>query len=396
MSHAINRRSFLLGSAPAAIGVALLAEIEQTTSAFAQRPPVASAASAAAPHPVTDATVYIASDAPPVSQKDYLATLTAAVEKHPADVDSYLKGGAVTELEHLFARMTGKEDSCFLPTGTLANNLALRLLCGDHKHAIVQADSHLYADESDAPSIMSGITMQPIAAGKAAPTYDEFAAAIADAEHRAYPLKVGALSIESPVRRHDGETVPFETVEKVCAMAKSKGIGTHWDGARAFMSLGRPGYDIAKYAAPFDTVFASLYKALHAPFGAMLSGPAPLIAQARDLRHIFGGLIYHGWVAALPALQALDGLPERWSKARAAAEQVFSRLQTGGYSVERVPNESNIVFLRPSAAKLEGLGERLAKADIRGRVTKDGLVPFFINETLLRKSPEAIAAAFLG
>lgn len=394
MGQAMNRRSFLLSAAPAALTAAALAQAE-LTPAFAQSS-LGPAATPAATAPITERTVFVASDAAPVSQGSYLATLTRAMAKHDLAADNYLKGGAVTELEGTFATMLGKEDCCFLPTGTLANNLAVRILCGDHKHAIVQADSHLYADESDSASIMSGITLQPIAPGRAAPTIDDFTKAVEDAEHRAYPLKVGAISIESPVRRHDGESVPFATLEKVCALAKSKGIATHWDGARAFMLTGTPGFDIKRTASQFDSVFVSLYKALHAPFGAMLAGPKPMIAQARDLRHVYGGLIYHGWVAALPALEALNGFNERFTQARAAAEQVFTKLQAGGYSVDRVPNESNIVFVKPPSAQMAALPARLAKADVRARIGKDGSIPFFINDTLLHQSVDAIAAAFLG
>ncbi len=303
----------------------------------------------------------------------------------------------MTELEQTFATLLGKEDCCMLPTGTLANNLAVRILCGEHKHVMTQQDSHLYADESDAPSIMSGLTMQPIAAGKAAPTMDEIKAAVEDAEHRAYPLKVGAVSIESPVRRHEGESVPFATLSQLCGYAKEKGIGTHWDGARALMLTGTLGFEMKRTAGQFDTVFVSLYKALRAPFGAVLAGRKEQIAQVRDLRHVYGGLIYHGWVAALPALDAMDGFADRWTRSRAAAEQVFAKLQAGGgYTVERVPNESNIVHLRVHDERLRGLPDRLRQADIRARIGKDGVIPFFINDTLLHQSVDAIASAFLG
>ncbi len=391
MRDTLNRRSFLLGAAPAAaMTAATLAHgtvFAQAAAPFAQ--------AAAPPPPITDQTVYLAGDAPPVSPQDYMAVLTAALAKHPGKEDTYLKGGAVTELEQKMAAMLGKEDCVFLPTGTLANNLAVRVLCGQHKHLITQADSHLYADESDSPSILSGITMQPLAPGKAAPTVDDVAAAIKDAEKRAYPLKVGAISIESPVRRHQGESVPIASVEAICALAKSKGIGTHWDGARAFMLLGTPGYSLKATAAHYDMVFVSTYKALHAPFGALLAGPKDKIDEVRDLRHVCGGLIYHGWVAALPALAALDGLEERWSKARAAAESVVAKLQAAGYTTERVPNESNLLLLKPPAGKMDGLAARLAKANIIVHPLPEG-VPFFINETILRQSPDAIVAAFLG
>ena len=390
MRDTLNRRSFLLGAAPAAAFTA--ATLTATTLTEGH---LVAQAPAPAP-PITSRTVYLASDAPPVSPEDHLAVLMAALAKHAGKEDNYLKGGAVSELEEKVAAMLGKEDCTFLPTGTLANNLAVRVLAGTHKHMITQADSHLYADESDAPAILSGLTTQPIAPGKAAPSYDEVAAAILDAEHRAYPLKVGVLSIESPVRRHNGESVPIATVEKICALAKSKGIGTHWDGARAFMLLGTPGYDIKATASHYDTVFVSLYKALHAPFGAMLAGPKEKIDQVRDLRHVCGGLIYHGWVAALPALNALDGLEERWRKSRAAGEVVLGKLKAGGYTTTRVPNESNIVLVTAPAAKVAGLPGRLLKADIRARIAPDGTMPFFINETILRQSTDTIAAAFLA
>jgi threonine aldolase len=390
MADAINRRSFLLGAGPAAL----------TAATLAQHPMMAQTTATPAPAPlppVDEHTVYFASDYPNISPEEHLRMLSAALIKHADKEDVYLKGGAVNELEQKFAAMFGKEDCVFLPTGTMANNLAIRILCGEHRHLITQADSHLYADESDAPSIMSGITMQPVAPGKGSPTFEEWEASVLDAEHRAYPLQVGAISMESPVRRHNGESIPFATVEKVCSMARSKGIGTHWDGARAFMLLGTKGYDLAHYAAPFDTVFASLYKALHAPFGGMLMGSKERMAQARDLRHVFGGLIYHGWVAALPALNALDGLPGRWSKVRAAAEDVMQQLQTAsGYSIERVPKESNIFLLKPSESRLKGLQDRLLAADIRIAAPRSGAIVMYFNETILRRPVEEIVKPFLA
>lgn len=389
MPDTLKRRSFLLGAAPAvALGAATLSHRDLLAQAVHP-------AAMSAP-PITRKSVFLAGDAPPVSPEDYLSTLTTALAKHPGNADNYLKGGAVTDLEQKMAAMLGKEDCTFLPTGTLANNLSVRVLCGTHKHLITQADSHLYSDESDSPSILSGITMQPMAPGKAAPTFQEVAAAVANAENRVYPLKVGAVSLESPVRQHEGESVPIATVEQVCALAKSKDIATHWDGARAFMLLGTPGFDLKVTASHYDMVFVSLYKALHAPFGALLAGPREKIDQVRDLRHVCGGLIYHGWVAALPALAALDGLETRWITARAAAEQVLGKLQAAGYTVRRIPNGSNIVSVTPPAGKVTGLADRLLKADVRARIAPDGSIPFFINETILRQSPEAVAAPFLG
>ena len=125
-----------------------LSAAQTSTQATAQAvtQPAAGAVPAA---PITPRTVFVASDAAPVAPETLLATLEAALARHPGKEDNYLKGGAVTELEQAFATMLGKEDCCMLPTGTLANNLAVRILCRDRKHLIVHHEwPHYAADRS--------------------------------------------------------------------------------------------------------------------------------------------------------------------------------------------------------------------------------------------------------
>jgi threonine aldolase len=307
----------------------------------------------------------------------------------------YLAAGAVTELEHTMAEMLGKEDAAFLPTGTLANNLAVRVLCGDHRHALVQHESHLYLDEADSASLLSGINLVPLAAGKAAPSYEEVVAAIDSAEHGPYPIAVGAISLESPVRRANGASVPYAVVEKISTLARSKGIGMHWDGARALLLSGTEGFDLRQYSGLFDTVYVSLYKYLGAPFGALLAGNKVTIAKVRDLRHSYGGLIYHGWQSALPALEALPGFQQRFLAARAAGDRLFAGLQSaGGFEIKRVPDGSNITIVEVSQARATNLQARLAKADVHVRPVVDGKILIFVNETIVRQSTQELVRAF--
>jgi threonine aldolase len=312
--------------------------------------------------------------------------------------DIYLKGGAVTEFEQHMARLLGKEDVAFMPTGTLANNLGVRLLCGERKNLLIQHEAHLYQDEGEGPSILSGINMIPIGPGKASPSLEEFNQAFEVAGKSAYyPTRIGAISIESPVRRMDGACVPYAEAKKITDLAHSKGVGAHLDGSRLFLLSGTPGFDVKQYCALFDTVFVSIYKFFGAPFGAILAGKKELIAEAKELRHTFGGLIYHGWMAALPALAACDGFEARFTQAHQAGERLLNGLHAaGGFTIQRIENGSNISYLDISPARMTGLTERLAKADIRTLPIHEGKLKLFINESILKQPTDQILAAFVG
>jgi threonine aldolase len=381
----LSRRGFLVGGLAAGTGLVNgVAPLPgQTKDASVERGAQASKA------------VYLTGDGLVLTDLEKIQELSRLTGKYEKAGDVYLAGGVVTELERKVAEMLGKEDAAFLATGTLANNLAVRVLCGDHRHALVQRESHLYLDEADSASLLSGINLVPLAAGRAAPSYEEVAAAIDSAEHGPYPLAVGAISIESPVRRANGASVPYALVEKISTLARSKGIGMHLDGARVLLLSGTEGFDLARYSALFDTVYVSMYKYLGAPFGAVLAGNKTTIAKVKELRHAYGGLIYRGWQSALPALDALPGFQQRFTVARAAGERLFEGLQgAGGFEIKRVPDGSNITVVEVSTARAANLQARLAKADIHVRPVVDRKMLIWVNETIVRQSTAELMKAF--
>jgi threonine aldolase len=386
----LDRRSFLRTVVPAGASASGLL-------GGGLRPLLGQAAAAPAPAPITKTTVGFDGDSPPETYEQHIAELTALMPKGKF-ADVYLKGGAVTEFEQHMAALLGKEDAAFMPTGTLANNLAVRLLCGEHKNLLIQHEAHLYQDEGQGPSLMSGLNMIPLAQGKASPTIEEINATLEQCAHTAYyPTRIGAISIESPVRRKDGACVPYAEAKKISELMRSKGIGLHLDGSRLFLLSGTRDFQVKSYCALFDTVFVSIYKFFGAPFGAILAGPKPLIAEARELRHTFGGLIYHGWMAALPALAVCDGFEARFTTARFAFDKLLQGLDAaGGFKVERVENESNIVFVAVTPERQKGLAERLARADIRVPLVRDGKMKLWLNESVLNQPGERILAAFVG
>ena len=387
----ISRRLFLGSALPlGALGVEAFAAQSTAQAGYGQAAP-------AAPPADLDQWVVLAGDTAPRNPLGYAARLQELLQKNPKATDTYLGGGAVAELEAKFSALLGKEDTVFMPTGTMANHIAIRLLCGESKHALVQQESHVYRDESDTVTTLSGINLVPLAAGKAAPTLAEIGDAVNRAELGPFPIKVGAIALESPVRRADGATLPPALIADIAKLARAKNIAMHLDGARLLLMCGNAGFDVKTYCQPFDTVYVSLYKYLGAPYGAVLAGPKALTAKARELRHMFGGMVYQGWEAALPALEAMDGVERRYAAFHAAGERLLARLdKTPGYKVHRVENASNIAFLEIAEKRQAGLAERLKLAQVRTSALKEGRIELRFNETLLRRDTDYLAAAFAG
>lgn len=374
-----DRRSFLLAATAAALAVPGLARARQAGPSFP---------------PVDARSVWLVGDSAPPDPAAMAARLAELAGSGPVR-DGYLAGGAVDALEKAFADHLGKEACAFFPTGTLANNVALRVLCGEAPHALCQYDSHLYRDESDMAQRLAGINLVPLGPGRAAAGQDELVAAFDAAEKGPYPRKVGAISLESPVRRLEGALIPPARIAEIAALAKAHGTRVHLDAAR--LLLAPPSLDRKAYVAPFETVYVSLYKYLGAPFGAVLAGPAATIAKAREFRHLYGGLIYQGWAPALLAHESLKTFPDTIARAHGTAEALFAVLERSGEVRRRAnPDASNIWRLEMPEPLAVAAFERARVAGVRIGRWEKGSIPFFVNETILRRPVEEYARLFLG
>ena len=251
--------------------------------------------------PHSDNTIVFRGDGEPRTPADTLRRL-AELDPEDVEADVYSLGGSVERLERRFAEMLGKESAIFMPTGTLANHLALRRLCGTRPKAVVQEQSHLFHDTGDSVARLSGITLLPLANGKPWFTVDELRAALdlSDTERVASP--VGAVMVESPVRRCAGQVVPFDQMEAITGLCRERGVATHLDGARLYMMSAATGISPREYASLYDTVYVSLYKYFGAPYGAVLAGhgrdnrrpvPRPQDVRRRAQLRISGGGARH-------------------------------------------------------------------------------------------------------
>ena len=290
-----------------------------------------------------DRLVSFGGDGEPKSARTMLQTLVEFEEEVGLDADSYSLGGNVQQIEEKMAGLLGKEAAVFMPTGTLANHLAVRMLCGNKPRAIVQEQSHLYQDSGDCVSRLSNINLLPLAKDRPHFTVEELKRAVEDSEQGRVLTPVGALMIESPVRRQEGKIVPFDQMQAITDYCRERGIGTHLDGARLYMMSGATGVSAKKYASLFDTVYVSLYKYFGAPFGSVLAGTAQFCDGLYHDRRMFGGGLASANFAAALALKGVEGFEERFNEAMKRATTLFDQLNTlAGIHIGRIVNGSNI------------------------------------------------------
>lgn len=250
----------------------------------------------------------------------------------------------VLELERLGAQLLGKEAAVYVPSGTMANQLAVRVQCQAGEEAVVHAGCHIFNYEGGAAAALSGVTLRPISSEDGALPLDLLASALhLEADNHLAPTRL--ICLENTNNACGGVVVPQDHVLQVAALARQHGISLHLDGARLANASVASGRAMAELAAPFDTVSLCLSKGLGAPIGSLLGGSQPLIAKARHWRKRLGGGMRQVGIVAAAGLHALHHHVERLAddhrRARRLAEAIA---QTPNLAVNLAAVQSNIVY----------------------------------------------------
>jgi threonine aldolase len=307
--------------------------------------------------------------------------------------DDYSLGGIVAELEQKMAATLGKEFAVWMPTGTLANHLAVRLLAGEKRRVLVQQESHLYNDCGDCCQTLSGLNLVPLAPGRATFALEDVQREAERGASGRVAVPIGAIQIETPVRRRTGEAFDFDEMKRISAWARERGIGLHLDGARLFVASAYSGIPLRQYAALFDTVYVSLYKYFNAASGAILAGPRSLLENSFHTRRMFGGGLCHVWPFAAVALHYLEGFEARYAKAVAVSQQVIAGLEGDSrFRVSRVARGTNIFYLRVNGTNAGAYRRRALEAGITLAEPRDESFTIQVNETWNRATPAEIRA----
>ncbi len=390
--RAFDRRRLLrLGTLGGAVGGALAGLPAGWASLqAAQRTPSASH------DPAADRTVRLTGDGLGLTPPQYAHVLAGLADRGIAS-DSYILGGVVEELEARMATLLGKERAIFMPTGTLANNVAIRALAGGTGRAAVQAESHIYLDSGDCVQTLSHVTLMPLGAGRAAFTAADLQRLVDENRTGRVATPIRVVSIESPVRRMRGQV--FDPIERdaVITLARRDGIRLHLDGARLFLEAAYARKSVAQYAAPFDTVYVSLYKYFNASFGAILAGPRDLLDGMYHTRRMFGGGLSEAWTSAAVALHYLDGFDDRYRRAVDVSEELARRLGAQPrFTVAREPSGTNLMRLTVQTPDAQAFRQRLAARGILlGAPGPGGVFLLATNETLNRAPAAQVADTFI-
>ncbi|MFD9353883.1 threonine aldolase family protein [Streptomyces sp. NPDC060031] len=291
---------------------------------------------------------------------ELLAGLTAPDPDEPADLYG---DGVVTRLERRVAELLGTQDAAFFPTGTMAQQVALRCWAGRTGNPVVALHpmSHPERWEAGALSVVSGLrTVHPTTEPRQ-PTPQEV---------RELPEPFGTLMLELPLRDAGFLLPAWEELEELVAAARERDAIVHFDGARLWESTVHFGRSLAEVAALADSVYVSFYKSLGGLSGAALAGSESLVAEARVWRHRYGGQIFRQFPAALSALAGLEAelprLPSYVAQARVVAQALREAFAAAGVPWFRVHPEAPHthqfqVWLPYEADRLTDAGLRLAE-----------------------------------
>ncbi len=384
----MNRRDFInLGGAAAAAGGLI-------------SPTLGAAAVPAETKPGIARTINFQADGLGLTPADYAALLSAAAAASPPAADNYSIGGLIEALEKKFALMLGKEAAVFLPTGTLANHLAIRKLAGEDRRVLVQAESHFYNDSGDGAATLSGLTLIPLAPGEATFPLAEVEAWVTRSAGGRVPEKIGVIAIESPVRRKDHAMFRYDEMARISAYAHERGIRLHLDGARLFNQPQHSGKSLADYGALFDTVYVSLWKHFNGTAGAIIAGDRKVIDGLFHTRRMFGGSLPQAWPAVGLVGPFADTYLDDYARAWRVADAFLALLEKSGrFEVKKIPEGTSRFFLSVPGVDADKFSERLRASDVAFPTHPlPGTTTFGVqvNPSFNRITPEKLAERFLA
>jgi threonine aldolase len=260
--------------------------------------------------------------------------------------DVYSEDPTVNRLEKESAGVFGREASIFVPTGTMGNQIAIRLHTQHGQEAICEARSHVLDWEMAMMAAFSGCLPRAVAAERGILTWNHIKPAIGAKIY--YCAQTALVCLENTHNMAGGTVTPLPVLEEVWAGAKEAGLPVHLDGARVFNAATALGISVAKLTEGFDTVMFCLSKGLGAPVGSMLVGSRKAIEQARIHRKALGGGMRQAGVLAAAGLIALHEMPKRLAEdhanARLLAEAVAAHSQAAEIDLESV--QTNIVIFK--------------------------------------------------
>ena len=307
--------------------------------------------------------------------------MRAAMASAEVGDEQFHEEPTVNELQRRMAELLGHEAAVFLPTATMANQVALRAQTRPGSVILAEERTHILIYEWGGPAIHSGLVMHGVPAEKGRPTPEQI---LADEDLGAG----GVVVLENTHRSSGGRIWPLEEFAAAAAAARARGAAVHLDGARLFNASVASGISLAELARPFDLVSVALSKGLGCPVGSVVAGSAAEIARAVRARRMFGGAMRQSGILAAAGLYALDHHIPQLAEDHANARSIAERLAgLPGVALDLATVETNIIVFQlapglPDAATIaarakeagvliSALGPRTVRAVTHRDVSRD-------------------------
>ena len=268
----------------------------------------------------------------------------------------------VNELERRGAEFLGQEEAVYLPTATMANQIALNILGRPGDALLVERHAHIMLSELGGPAAHSGLLTIGLQGTRGRFSPDQVVAEIRDrtSVHVA-PTRI--VAVENTHNSAGGAVWPLDEIDAMVATCREYELAVHLDGARLVNAAVASGVDSARIAGAFDTVTLCFSKGLGCPLGALIAGSRELVHQARRGKHYFGGAMRQAGIVAAAALYALDHHVERIRDDHARARRLAEGLAAAGVSVDLEQVQTNFVQIDVGPGRADAM-ERLKKRGV--------------------------------
>src|SRR5688572_8957896 len=259
----------------------------------------------------------------------------------------------VIALEERAAELLGQEEAVFVPTATMANQIALRTLSEPGDEVVAEASAHVFRYELGGPAVHSGLAMKALQTDNGIFTAEQVREAITPpGDLHAAPTRV--LCVENTHNGGGGRVWELEQIGSVVAEARRHELNVHLDGARLMNAAVATGTPAAEYGRLFDTVTLCLSKGLGCRLGAAVAGSRPRMEQARRFKHLFGGAMGQAGIVAAAGLYALDHHVARLADDHGTARRLAEGLAASGVPVDLDRVETNFVLIDVKRLGLTG------------------------------------------
>jgi threonine aldolase len=302
-------------------------------------------------------------------RSDTVTRPTAAMRAamHAAEVgdDVFHEDPTVNRLEEHVAELLGKEAAVFVPSGTMSNQIAVRVHTRPGDELICDVNCHIFNYEAGGPAVHSGITCRTLDGDCGILDVTQLEDKVRpDDDHQ---VRTRLVCLENTHNRGGGRVYPFEKIQAIRDWTHKQGLMLHLDGARLWNAVVATGVPAERWGALFDTVSVCFSKGLGAPVGSALAGPRELMTQARRIRKLFGGGMRQAGVVAAAALYALDHHVERLAEDHRNAQVIAQAIaETPGLELVPPEVETNLIWfcVEPEVGTAKGVAAALKEQGV--------------------------------